>query len=155
MAKNDESRQVLILCSQPIDEPGTEAGAIQFIGADIEHGKRSSVLRDVGMHRVNDADVINTLGHMGKKVADPGARLAMPLELEWRREDCGGLALRSQVHLHGSLANVLPQIGLIVKGVDVRNAAVHQEMDYALGSRRQMRPLRYQGIGDQIAGLRR
>ena len=37
MAKNDESGQILVFGSQPINEPGTEAGPIEFVGADIEH----------------------------------------------------------------------------------------------------------------------
>ena len=51
----------------------------------------------VGLHRPNDAQVVDVLGEAREDFADLDARLAVLLKLEWRGEGCPGFSLGREV----------------------------------------------------------
>ena len=78
------------------------------------------------------AQVVGALGDMREDLADLQAALAMLGELERRHHQAAGLALGLDAGGRRLLAVVLRQIRLGVEGVDLRRAAVHEEMDELL-----------------------
>ena len=105
------------------------------------------MVRHVGVHRADDADVVDARGGMREQLAHLDAALAVALKLERRREGGAGLALGRQVGRRQRLAGELVEHRLGVKGIDVRWPTVHEQMDDALGLTGKMRRLgRQRGI---------
>ena len=65
-------------------EPSDGLGKLQR--AAVHQQQRRLVGRDVGLHRADDADVVDALAEFREELADLDARLAVLLELERRRE---------------------------------------------------------------------
>jgi hypothetical protein len=91
------------------------------------------VVRHVGVHRADDAHVVDAFGGVLEEFADGDAALAVLLELEHARERAAGWAFRAQVVHRQGFARVLFQRGFGIPGVDVRAAAVQEDVDDALG----------------------
>ena len=106
------------------------------------------------MHGVDDAEVVDALGHVGKEFADPAAGLAMALKLEGRLHQALGLAQGLDVHRRRPLAVVFLQQRLVVEGVHVGDAAVHQQMNHPLGPGGEVGRLGNQGVaGARLGGM--
>src|SRR5579859_3436400 len=132
-AHRDESRQVLVVRTQAVGDPGTHAGADLTRVPAIHQHQRRLVIGNIGVHRADHANIINALGHVGKNLADLDSALGEFFELELRREPGAGLALGLQI-LHGQrLAGVFFQRGFGIEGVNVRRAAVGENVDDAPG----------------------
>ena len=71
-------------------------------------------------------------------------------ELERRGEGRAGPALGAEVAGGQRLARVLGERGLGVEGIDVGRAAVHEEVDDALGLGREVRLLGREWVGRGI-----
>ncbi len=104
-------------------------------GANIGHGR--VVVDRLGPHAFDDGQLIDNLGSPGQQLADPGAGLAILLELVLRGGDGkAGLAAR---HRRQALtgANRIRQIlveenihlRLVVEEVHLRRALVHEQVD--------------------------
>ena len=148
VADGNEGGQVLIFRPQAVSQPGSHAGPVGLNRPGGHHQQPGHVLRKVGMHGVDDAEIVDALRHVGKELADPAAGLAMALELEGRFHQALGLALGLDVHGRGALAVVLLQQRLVVEGVHVGDAAVHQQMNHAFGPGRKVRRLGDQGVAE-------
>ena len=96
----------------------------------------------VGVHRANDAQVVNVrLGRAGEELAHLDAALAVLLERERRAQGRTGFALGAKSRPGKRLAVVLRQHRLGVERIDVRRAAIHEQMDDLFGPRGEMRRL--------------
>ena len=103
------------------------------------------MLRDVGVHRMDEADVIHTAADVGEDVADPLAGL--PVLLEGKRgghETVLGVSERLAIDGIRALARVFRKQGLVVESIHLRRTAWHEELDDALGPWRKVR-----GLGEQ------
>ena len=100
------------------------------------------------MHGVDDAEVVDALGHVGKELTDPAAGPAVAPEFEGRLHQAFGLALGLDVDGGGALAVVFLQQGLVVEGVHVGDAAVHQQVNHPLGPGCEVRGLGKQGAAE-------
>ena len=112
-AHGDEAGQILVLGAQAVGEPRAHAGADQPGVAAVHQQQRRLVVRHVGVHRADDADVVDaTRRRAAKMLADFDAALAVLLELERRGKRGAGLALGRQVADRQRLAGVLVERGL-------------------------------------------
>ena len=86
-------------------------------------------------------------GQVREKLADRDAALAVLLEFERRAQQVAGLA-RNDARLgeRQGLAVVAIEERLVIEGVDLRGAAMHEQEDDALGPRGKMRRARGQRI---------
>ena len=101
-------------------------------------------------------------GQVREQVADPLAALAVLLELPLRPDDAALVLVAAAAEgLHrGSSCRPAVQLRLVVEGVDVARAAVHEQEDDALGLGGEVRLLRGQRVderrravgGDGLAG---
>src|SRR5262249_8092432 len=82
--KNDEPGKVLVLRSQSIAQPRTQAGPDRRHVAGVHHQQARLMVGIVGVHTANNADVVDALGDFWEEVADVDAALAVTLEDEWR-----------------------------------------------------------------------
>ena len=101
------------------------------------------VIRIVGVHRADHAQVVDVPGDVRKQLADLDAAFAVPFERERRRQQLAALAaavLRGQ-RLGQRFARVLGQFGLGIERIDVRRPAVHEQEDEPLGPRGEVRGL--------------
>ena len=152
----NEGGQVLVFRAQAVSQPGPDAGPVGLNRPCGHHQQSGHVLRKVGMHGVDDAEIVDALSHVGKELADPAAGLAMALELEGRLHQALGLALGLDVHGRGALAVVFLQQRLVVEGVHVGDAAVHQQVDHSLGPGGKVRRLGGQGVAEpRFRGVKR
>ncbi len=139
-AQDDEAGKILILRAQPVRDPGTEAGADLPNVAAIHHHQRRLVIRDVGMHGADDAQIVDALSDIRKDFADFDTVLAVFLELKRRGERGSGAALGFQSDGNG-LARELCERRLGIEGIDVGAAAVHEQVENSLRLRRLRRSL--------------
>ena len=148
MAHGDEGGQVLIFRAQAVSQPSAQAGPVGLNRPRVHHQQPGHVLGQVGVHGVDDAEVVDGLGHVGKELADPAAGLAVALKLEGRLHQALGLAQGLDVHCRRALAVVFLQQRLVVESVHVGDAAVHQQVDHPLGSGGKVRGLGNQGVAE-------
>ena len=85
--------QVLVLGAQAVGQPRPDARPDQPGLAAVHQQQRRLVVRHVGVHRADDADVVDVLGGVREQLADLEPALAVLLELERRGERGPGLAL--------------------------------------------------------------
>ena len=85
--QHDERRQVLVLAAQAVAEPGADARPAGELGAGLEEGDGRVVVDRLGVHRLDEAEVVGDLRGVRQQLADPRARLAVLGELEERRRD--------------------------------------------------------------------
>jgi hypothetical protein len=98
--------------------------------------KQSTAVAGVGtMHGFDEANVIHALSEFGEEVADPGTGLAVLLEGPRGLEEIKGFPGDDLGAGEGQgLAVVALEQGLIVEGVDLGRAAVHEQEDDTLGT---------------------
>ena len=81
-AHGDEARQVLVFRAQAVSDPGPHARALQAAISAVHQHERRLVVGHVGVHRPNDAQVVDVLlGGPGEELADLDAALAVLLEM--------------------------------------------------------------------------
>ncbi len=137
----DKGRQVLVFRSQAVNQPRTEARPNQPPVAAVHQQQRRLVIGNVGVHRTNHGDFVDHLSDAGKQLADFDPALAAFVELEGRGHRRSRLPLRGQIGGRQRLAGVLRQRGFWIERVDVRRAAVHEQVDDVLrlgGKRRRL-----------------
>ena len=103
------------------------------------------MVRDIGVHRANDSDLIDRFGDMREELADLDPALPMATEFERRTEGRAGFSLGAQVFYRQLLAVQFIELGLRVEGVDVGGTSVHEEVDD---------PLRLRGEGGRARQAR-
>ena len=111
---------------------------------------------NVGVHRMDERDVVHALRYLGKNVTHPLSALAILFEAERRgHETHFGVPQRLAVHDVRTFARVFGQHWLVVEGIHLRWTARHEELDESLRFRCEMRQLwrerRHLLRGDGIA----
>ena len=149
----DEAGKVLVLAAQAVRHPGAHAGPRQPAVAAIHQHQGRLVIGNIGVHRTDNADIIDAAGRPGEQFADLDAVLAVALELVRRTHGAGGLAFGAQVRRRQRLAVELVEGRLGIEGIDVRRAAVHEQMHDAPRLRGEVRRLRRQRIHRIIAAV--
>ena len=69
----DERRQVLVLAPQAVADPRPHAGVAGLLVAGVHEGDRRVVVDRLGVHRLDDADLVGDRLHVRQQVADPRA----------------------------------------------------------------------------------
>ena len=146
-AHRDERRQVLVFAAEAVAEPGAEAGANLAGVAAVHQEQRRFVAGDVGVHRADHGDVVDRLGGATEDVADLDAALAVLVEFERRGEGGAGLALGRECAAGQQLAGIFVEHRFGIERVDVRRAAVHEDVDDALGFGGEVGRVRAERIG--------
>ena len=140
-------------------DPGAQRRelAVEHVPAGVELRLRAVVVVG-GVHRADHGDVVDAAADVRQPVADLDAALAVFLEADLERielvpllavgivddRDPGQLELLGVLHvlerrLADGLAGVLGEHRLGVEGLQVADAAVHEQPDDALGLRREVR----------------
>lgn len=105
------------------------------------------MVRNIGVHRSNDAEFIGVRGSgLLKQLADLESRLPVLLELEDRWIDIASRSLGSRCAAGHFLASVFFHRWLGIPGIDVRRPAVSKDMDKVFGLGREMRLLGEQRV---------
>jgi hypothetical protein len=99
------------------------------------------VVGNIGVHRTDDGDIVDAGCDMREKVTDFNAAFSIFLEGKGRPESGPGFAFGRQIRLGERLAMKLVEHRLGIEGIDVRRAAIHEEMDDALRLGGKMRRL--------------
>ncbi len=86
---------------------------------------------DVGVHGADDRDVVDRLGSATKDVAHFDAAFSVLAKFEWRGQGGARLALGGKRAAGQQFAGVFLERRFGIKGVDVRGAAVHEDVDDA------------------------
>src|SRR5262245_29808681 len=87
-AKQDhKGGQVRVLASQAITQPGPETGAPGLLRAGEQVCYRRVVIDRFGMHRANNAQIIDDSADVRQDVTDPGPTGAVLPELNRGRRD--------------------------------------------------------------------
>ncbi len=133
--QHDESREVLVLRSEPVGKPRPHRRPAGLRVAGVHHEERRLVIRDVGDHRADHADLVGALADMRKQFAELRPALPIFLEAERRLHQDAGLALGHDLFARHRLPVVLVEHRLRVERVDLRHSAVHEQKDDLLGAR--------------------
>ena len=130
--EHHEARQVLVVGAEAVGEPRAERWAADLGVAGVHHQHRRLVVRDVGVHGADEADVVGAAADVRKQLAHLHAALAVLLERERRLEQAPGLPFGRDVPAGQRLPVVLVEHRLGVEAVDLRQAAVHEQEDDVL-----------------------
>lgn len=91
----------------------------------------------LGVHGVDEAEVIDMLGDVGKEAADPATGLAVLFEIPKGLEEFAlaflPKGLLSDADEVEGLAIAFDELGFVVEGIDMAGTAGHEEKDDALG----------------------
>ena len=144
IAHDDEGGEVLIFAAEAIDGPGAErraAGELRAAGAEVD-GR--GVVEGVAVATADDGQIIGMFGEMGVEGGDLQAGFAAAIELPRRAAHEGFSeidAAGDEAFAEGTgegLAVVLAEGRFGVEGIDVADAAVHEEEDDVFGLRRKV-----------------
>ena len=143
-----EARQVLVHRAKPVVHPASERRRAAEQLAAVHHEHRAAVDGAVRVHALHERDVVHARGQVREQVAHPRAALAVLAEVPLGAHHAALVAVAAAalgLHLDG-LPVVLVELGLVVEGVHVARAAVHEQEDHALGLARELRRLRHQRV---------
>ena len=144
--KCDQGGEVLVFSAQAVDRPGAQAWPHRCEVAGVHQHLGDLVYRALRNHRADHAEFVGMGGELREQFADLHAALAVLLELEWRLlqlpgeavaadEFAGGLERVLPIVLHhvvDLLAVILRERRLGVEGVDLRGAALAEDLDHPL-----------------------
>src|SRR6185436_7945341 len=82
--QDDEGRKVLILTAEPVTEPGAHAWASRLLKSSLNERDRWIVIDRLGVHRLDDGNVVDDFCRMRKELTHPRSRLSILCELEGR-----------------------------------------------------------------------
>ena len=144
--QGDQGGEVLVFRAQTVDRPGSQArphagevaGVHQHLG-DLMH-------RTLRLHRADHAELVGVRGQLREQLADLHPALTVLLELEGRLLELPGEPVAADEFtggLEGVLAVVLHHVvhlstvvlrerGFWVEGVDLRGAALAEDLDHPL-----------------------
>ena len=100
------------------------------------------MVRHVGVHRADDAQVIDARRDVWEDLADLDPALAVLAESVGRGEGGPGTAFGAEILARQHLAGVPVERRLGIEGVDVRRPTVHEQVDDAFRLGREVRPAR-------------
>ena len=149
VGKHDKRGQLLRFAAEAVGDPRPHRRESGKDEAAVGHEHRRTVERGLALHRMDERHLIDVAGELRQQVADPAAALAVLPE--------GPIALLAVPRLRGEELHVagrverraipLHELGLVVKRVEVREAAGAEDVDHRLRLGRKHRWLRGQRIG--------
>ena len=136
-----ECRQVAVLVTQTVGQPGAQTGPPRDLRAGQEKGDGRIVIDGLGMHGPDEAEVVGDLGGPGQELADPGSRLAVLGELVDGRSHGKAALLGGHAGEALTLADGLGQFlaaaggqgRLVVEQVHLGGASRLEQPDHPLG----------------------
>src|SRR5690606_28176454 len=82
-ADGDEPRQVVVFRAKAVRDPRAHARADERVAACMQFQERTAVAGVGAVHRMDEAQIVDSLGQVREDFADPGAAVTMLTELEW------------------------------------------------------------------------
>ena len=161
-----ERREIAVFRSQSIAHPRAQARPGEGEGAGVDAEGRLVVVGVVGLHRADHTQIIDTLAHPRKQLADLRSRLPMRGELPLRafEKHLEGALSPLELRHRDRLAGVGRKPRLRIPRFDMRHPATHVEEDHPLGpggevrgtggeriGRRGIRPARRGVSGEKLA----
>lgn len=137
-AQRDKAGQVFIHAAEAVGDPGTHARTWRGGDAAVHLQEGGRMVRHVGLHAADEAELVRVRGDLREQLADPQAALAALLELPHRGHELA----RGHLAFADGFARVFRQLGFVIKAVHMRWPAVHAEEKHALGLGGEMRLLR-------------
>src|SRR5260370_42578086 len=98
-AENDEAREILVVRAEAVSQPGPHGGASGYVRSSVHHDERGLVVRNLGVDRPHDADVVDALANVWEEFADFNSALPGPFECGRRLHELAGPALVSECSL--------------------------------------------------------
>ena len=89
--EDDVTGQVLVLGAEAVGQPRAEARPRRLRLAGVHHQERRLVVGRVGVHRADDANVVDDLADVREQLADLDAAVALFAEGERRRQQAAAL----------------------------------------------------------------
>ena len=138
--EHDEAGEVGILRAESVECPCAHGRTHKLKAAGVGLHGGLTVIGLVAVHAAQQAEIIGVLAQVRKQAGDPKTAFTMLIELPGRAQELGSVPTW--------LAVVGRELGLVVKGVDVRGRTAHGEEDDVLGTRGEVRLL----LGEWIVG---
>ena len=142
-----KARQVFVLGAESVIDPRAHRGTDERGRTAVQKESRRPVRHALGLHRVDEAQVVHMLRHLGKQFRHPAPALAVPRKRPRRFEHALRRAARAGVRdvprvveAH-HLAIVFRERGLVVERIDMAWTALHEDKDDPLGARLEVRRL--------------
>ena len=158
--QDHEPRQVLVLRAEAVGHPGAHRGVAEILAAGVQEELRRGVVELVGLHRAEEADLVEDPLEPGQAVGDPHPRLRLLVEREDRPEELRGAPdegepLPFEELARAVLAVELGQLGLVVEQLELAGGPLHVEEDHVLRPGRVVRRQGAERIGRVVPGFRR
>ena len=118
--ETDESGQILIFRSESVTDPRTEAGPFAEPVAGVELEEGLGMDPGVGVHAVEEAELVGVFGRLGHEFGNTEAAPAVLFEVV----DRAGMRF-------------FPGLRFVVKGIELGGAAAHAEEDDPFGPGRE------------------
>ena len=144
---DDEGREILIRGPQSVGHPRAEARPTGNLETGL-HERHSGIVIDLlGVHRLDEAEIVDDLRRVRHQLADPGPRLSILLESECRWRD----RERCLIRAHGGEPLALPdrvgqihsphfrELWLVVEELQLRRPAALKQINDSLGLRSKVR----------------
>ena len=145
----DVARQILVLGTEAVDHPGTQAGPRERARACEGLQQGGAVVHALPYHRMHEAHFVHALAYVWKEIANQNAALAARLEIPERfHQRPGILVVEGQGPFDRQrLAVILGQVRLVLERVDRGRAAVHEQEYHPLGPGLEMRFAHQERVG--------
>src|SRR6266446_10876712 len=104
------------------------------------------MIRCIGVHRPDEAEIIDVLRSFREDLADLDAALTVRLELKWRRQRASRWAFGGEIPSRNYFLRPLCQRRFWVESVHVRRPAIQINVNDTLGARGKLRLLWRQRI---------
>ena len=141
----DEAGQILVLGAQAISQPRSHAGTSRLQMPDVHHHHRTGMFRRVGMHRMDETEIIDHFCHVRKYLTDPSTALTMLSKRIWRwHQSHFRVAQRLAINRLRPLTRVFGNLRFVVERVDLRRPSRHKQLNHVLRLRGEMRSPRSQ-----------
>ena len=151
-------RQVAVPTAESIGHPRPHAGEAHEDRPSVPLIVREHVVVGFPRGRVDEGQLIDDRRHTRKQVGHPRSGLAVLLEVKRTLHQRTRVSL-ADANLAFALqrhAVILPQVRLVIEGVDVADPTAHEEVNHLLGPRLKVRRLRkvwgiFDAFGPQAA----
>ena len=128
----DEGGQVFVVAAQAVADPGTHRRADQVGGAGVEEEGGGTVGNALGVHAVDETEIIDVPGDFGEQGGGPAPALAVSGKFPERLEDFAFLDFPGAGDPEFDfLAVGGDEIGLVVEGIDLARATLHEKENHA------------------------
>ena len=146
--------QILVLGAQPVGDPTTHAGPDKSVRTRVQLQQRSAMAGIGAMHGVEHAQLVGLTGDVREQFTGPKAALPVLAELPGRGQQVvGGAGDDTRLGEWQRLAIIAAEQRLVVEGVDMAGAAMHEQKDHPLGARSKVGLAWSQRAGGRPPGL--